>query len=223
MWILTGLFRVSPFMEIFDVSKLKFLTIVCVLAVVSSGCAMRSKHVQTVDEPAVQPGAGQAEIVFMRPSSYGAAVQASVYNVTDGEIEFIGIVSSGTRVNYAVDPGEHRFMVVAENADFMEARLVGDKTYYALVSPRMGVWRARFSLLPVRNDADAKYSLLSDDFEQWIERTEWVSMTESARSWFESSEASIREKYRGYIEKWQEKAPEGLAALTLDPGDGVAP
>lgn len=204
-------------------SKLRFLTILCVLAVVSSGCATRSQHVQTVDEPAVAPGDGQAEIVFMRPSSYGVGIQASVYDVTDGEIEFIGIVSAGTRINYAVDPGEYRFMVVAENADFMEARLDGDRTYYALVSPRMGVWRARFSLLPIRKNPDAKYSLLSDDFERWMERTEWVSMTESARSWFESNEASVRAKYHRYLEKWREKAPEDLAVLTLDPADGVAP
>lgn len=203
-------------------SSWRFVTISCLLAVVSSGCATRSQHVQIVNEPTVQPDAGQAELVFMRPSSYGAAIQASVYDVTDDKVEFIGIVSSGTRINYTVDPGEYRFMVIAENADFMEARLEADRTYYALVSPRMGVWRARFSLLPIRNDPDAKYSLLSDQFERWMERTDWVTMTASARSWFKSNEASVRDKYHRYLEKWNDKAPEDVAVLTLDPVDGVA-
>jgi len=188
----------------------------------SSGCATRSEHVQTIDEPTVRPDAGQAEIVFMRPSGHGAAIQASVYDVTDGEVEFIGIVSAGTRINHAVVPGEYRFMVVAENADFMEARLDGDRTYYALVSPRMGVWKARFSLLPIRNDPDAKYSLLGNRFERWMERTDWVTMTDSAQSWFESNEDNVRYKYRRHLEKWNEKSPEDVAILTLDRVDGVA-
>lgn len=203
-------------------NQFKMIAVALILVGFASGCATRSALVQTVDEPAHQVASGQAEIVFMRPSSYAAAVQASVYDVTDGQLEFIGIVSQGTRINFAVTPGERRFMVIAENADFMEAQLDGDKTYYALVAPRMGVWRARFSLLPVRKDPDARYSMLTPDFDRWLERTEWVEMAPAAQSWFQSNRSSIQSKKASYMERWNRMAPHDKEVLTLSPEDGVA-
>lgn len=166
------------------------------------------------------PAPGKAMVVFLRPSSLGGAVQSSVYDTADSGDAFIGIVSAKTRVAYQAEPGDHLFMVVAENADFMPAHLDAGKTYYALVSPRMGVWKARFSLLPIRNDAAAKYSLQSGDFLEWMEETSWVALTPESEQWFREHEASIREKKGDYLRKWNSADPRQRAELTLDAGDG---
>ena len=129
-----------------------------VLLLASLGGCQSSMMVKAGDsEP--MPAPGKALVVFLRPSSFGGAIQSSVYDTHEGEDTFIGIVSAETKVAYEAEPGDHLFMVVAENADFMIAHLDAGKTYYALVSPRMGLWKARFSLLPIHNRVGAEYSV----------------------------------------------------------------
>jgi len=98
-------------------------------------------------------GDASAKVVFMRVGKMGGAISASVFDVTEpGEPKFIGIVRQSSKVAYPVKPGLYTFMVISEAADFMQAAVLGGKTYYALVTPRMGVWKARFSFQPVRGE-----------------------------------------------------------------------
>lgn len=94
--------------------------------------------------------ADEATMVFMRASMFGGAITAAVYDVTEGEAKFIGLIDHGTKLSYPVKAGEHTFMVVSEAADFMKATVSPGKTYYALVTARPGAWRARFSFKPLR-------------------------------------------------------------------------
>jgi len=70
----------------------------------------------------------EATVVFLRASSFGGAIQSSVYDVTGGQTTFGGIVSAKTSVRMQVPAGEHLFMVIADNADFMNAKLDAGKT-----------------------------------------------------------------------------------------------
>jgi hypothetical protein len=63
----------------------------------------------------------------MRPSSLGGAVQSSVFELRPDGDKFVGIVSSKTKIAYSTGPGQHLFMVIAENADFMRANLAPGK------------------------------------------------------------------------------------------------
>jgi hypothetical protein len=170
-------------------------------------------------EPRPEPG--KALVVFMRPSSFGGAIQSSVYDTGDKQDRFIGIVSAKTKIAYQADPGDHLFMVVAENSDFMVAHLDAGKTYYALVSPRMGVWKARFSLLPIHNRADAKYSMQSSDFREWMAKTDWVMVTPAAEQWYREHEADIRAKKFDYMRRWNTADAQQRAELTLPADDGI--
>jgi hypothetical protein len=169
--------------------------------------------------PTPQPG--KALVVFMRPSSLGGAIQSSVYDTHEKGDKFIGIVSSKAKIAYQAEPGEHLFMVIAENADFMVAHLDAGKTYYALVSPRMGVWKARFSLLPIHNQAGAKYSMQSSDFREWMDKTAWVNVTPAAEAWYREHAADIREKKLDYMRRWNTADAEQRAELTLPAADGI--
>lgn len=183
-----------------------------------AGCA--STHMLKSERASYTPTDNKALIIFMRPSSFGGAIQSSVFDLLPGDDKLIGIVSTKTKVAYDAEPGEHLFMVIAENADFMRAYLEPGKTYYALVSPRIGVWKARFSLLPIHNDSKAKYSLLSADFTDWDTSTQFVELTPSAQQWANENRANIQEKKTDYLQKWDTKPEPKKEELTLRAQDG---
>lgn len=144
--------------------RIKILLSLAVL-LLASGCASTKMTVKS-DQQLVAPTADKSQVIFMRSSFVGSAIQASIFDVTKGEPEFIGILSNSTKLEYKVEPGYHVFMVVSEAADFMEANLTGGKTYYAMVTPRMGAWKARFSMYPVRNGAPGKFQYSSSEFQK---------------------------------------------------------
>ncbi|KGI76615.1 hypothetical protein LF63_0114965 [Oleiagrimonas soli] len=184
-----------------------------------SGC-MSSLMTKTPGA-APTPAPGKALVVFMRPSSFGGAIQSSVYDTGKQGDDFIGIVSAKTKLAYQADPGTHLFMVVAENGDFMNATLDAGKTYYVLVAPRMGVFKARFSLLPIHNDPAAKYSLQSERFQSWQHETSFVIKTPAADQWYTAHEADVNAKQAKYMQKWNRASAEQKAELTLHAADGL--
>jgi hypothetical protein len=193
---------------------------VCVIAFAMSGCASSLMKPAENQKMAV-PSAQTSRVIFMRPSSMGGAIQAALYDVTSGEPKFFGISSTSTKVAYDTKPGTHRFMVVSEAADFMEAKLEGGKTYYALVTPRMGAWKARFSLWPVKADEKAEYSTKSKDFATWLERGKLVNNTPEGEAWAQANAASVKEKYAENLVVWKQKTPTDLELRTLNPQDGM--
>lgn len=184
------------------------------------GCVATSSYM-TKASVVPQPTPDKALVVFMRPSRYGGGIQASVYDTQNGSNEFIGIVSAKTKIGYLASPGQHLFMVIGENADFMNADLQAGKTYYVLVSPRMGAWKARFSLLPIHNDASAKYNTQSADFAQWQQETSYVQTTPGANAWYQSHAADIAAKQADYMRKWNAASARQKAELTLHSNDGA--
>lgn len=194
--------------------------ILTAVVILLSGCASSKMLVQDNQE-LVPPVADQSQIVFLRSTFVGSAIQSSVFDVTSGEPEFVGIVSNDTKLAYTVSPGEHVFMVVSEAADFMQANLAAGKTYYSMVTPRMGAWKARFSMHPVRNGGAGKFQYSSERFQGWLERTRFVENTAESIAWFNENAANIKTKQTKYWPVWQQKSPEDLAERTLNPDDGI--
>lgn len=187
-----------------------------------SSVAMAAKETgKYVENQKPVPEEGKALVIFLRSTQVGALISASVYDAPDAETKFIGIIQNGQRVAYQAEPGQHRFMVIAENADFMEATLEAGKTYYVLISPRPGAWKARFSLLPIHNDPKAEESLHSEDFKKWMAKTNLVENTDKTLAWYEETKPSIEEKKADYLKKWAVMAPDDKAQLTLKAEDGI--
>ena len=200
--------------------KIVLTGIVISVLLLTSGCTS-SLMTQSVTGSTVVPAAKAeyAQIVFMRPSSFGGAIQSSVFDLKQENNQladdvFVGIVSANTKVLYESPPGNHLFMVVGENADFLQANLAPGKTYYALVAPRMGWWKARFSLHPIHRE-----ELNSDDFQDWFESTDWYENTEAAYQWAEENRKSVEDKKAAYLEKWKNKSKAEKDKLTLEEGD----
>ena len=107
-----------------------------------SGCASSlMMEVSPLDAPDNQ----HALVTFMRPSSFGGAIQ---FGLWDSE-SFVGILSAGSSVQYLAKPGEHLFLARAENWSYVKADLEAGKQYFILGKVFPGVWRARVAFDPV--------------------------------------------------------------------------
>jgi len=204
--------------------KAYFLALlVCAALAVGPAHASSNKLMQpAAQQQAPQLDAGKAMLVIMRPSRAGGAIAASVYDITGDQTTLIGVLGPKDKIAYPIEPGQHRFMVVAENADFMEATLDAGKTYYAVLRARPGVWKARFSLLPIHATSADQYNLQAPEFQEWTAGSEWVERTDRADAWFAQNRASILEKRSDYLVKWDRMAPNDKAELLLHAEDGVA-
>jgi hypothetical protein len=195
------------------------MTIVCRKSLVSAvflvlaglglaSCA--STQMKDAVEPAFvsAPRADQATLVFLRPSTFGFANQSTVYDVTAEPPVLVGIVSATKKIAITAPPGQRRYMVVSEAADFMDAELVAGKTYYALVTPRMGMWRARFSLRPM--------TATSPDLDGYLKETSWVENTPASDEWSRTNMPSVQAKKAEYLPEWLAKSDKPI----LRAGDG---
>ena len=160
--------------------------------------------------------ASESTIVFMRATNYGGNVASSVFDVTgSGEPKFVGILRPYNKISYPVKQGQYTFMVVSEAADFMQATVIGGKTYYALITPRMGAWKARFSFKPLRAG-----ELESSQFAAWDRRSRTVTNTPTTQAWARDNAASIADKRERWWPEWSSKSESQRAAQTLNAEDG---
>lgn len=196
----------------------RILTLITVILV--SGCASNPMAVSPQQE-LQKPTSSEAQVIFMRSSFVGSAISASLYDVTSGNIEFIGVIANGTKLSHKTTSGKHVFMVVSEAADFMEANLDPGKNYFSIATPRMGAWKARFSLWPIKNDPNAEFHTKMPNFNNWVANTTLVENTEKSKSWYENNKNSVRSKYEEYWPVWQNKTAEDISKRTLSPQDGM--
>lgn len=190
---------------------LMFLVLVSLI----SGCAGTVVHMQELaaDKAPVAPAPGKAAVVFLRPSGMGFGVQSSVFEVKDNQSLLVGILAAKAKVAYQVDPGKRLFMAIGESADFMTAELLPDRTYYVLVEPRMGLWKARFGLKPV----GAK-ELDSPEFKSSLADCRWVEKTDAAENWARGNMASIQSKRTEYYADWVKQPEPEKPHLSQDDG-----
>jgi hypothetical protein len=170
--------------------------------------------ISTAPPPAA--AVANSKVVFLRATNLGGSIAASVFDVTEaGAPKFIGIINRGNKLAYPVKPGLYTFMVVSEAADFMQATVIGGKTYYALVTPRIGVLVARFSFKPVRGD-----ELGGKQFAAWDRGTTLVATTPEALAWAKENAAEIADKRDRQLPEWTSKSASDRAAQTLNAEDG---
>ena len=197
---------------------LRIFTLIAIILV--SGCASNPMVISPKQELR-KPMNNEAQVIFMRSSFVGGAINASLYEVTNGEIKFIGVIADGTKISYKTTQGQHVFMVVSEAADFMEADLESGKNYFSLAIARMGAWKARFSLWPIKNDPGSKFNTKMPAFDDWVANTKLVENTDKSRAWYESNKKSVRQKYEKYWPAWQNKSALDISKRTLSPQDGM--
>jgi hypothetical protein len=133
------------------------LVLLVVVLAILSGCAS-SLMIRT--ETVLAPGRDYAVVNFLRPSSFGGGIKFGIWDRDN----VVGILTPKNYIQYKASPGEHIFMARAENWSVMKATVAAGKTYYILVAPRMGVWKARVGMEVIRPD-DARLSKWMDSME----------------------------------------------------------
>jgi hypothetical protein len=188
-----------------------FLLVVPVLLV---GCAAPTGGMKMIPGAQVdlKPDPAKATVVIMRASGFAKNILSPVYEVRGDDERFIGILPVQKMIVYRADPGVTRFMVMGESVDFMDATLAAGKTYYAVVMPRMGVWKARFSILPV-HAADVEKSLpgyKKDCSDMYVDNSE------QSLAWAKDHAADAKNRKNDGLKDWLKQTDKA----TLLVGDG---
>ena len=158
----------------------------------------------------------EAAIIFLRPTTYGDAIQAPIVKVEENNaISLVGISSAWTKILHRTTPGEHTYVVGGESGSKLAATLEKGKYYYVLVDPRIGIFKARFALVPL-----TEQDLLKKTFRKDFHKCEWVEPAASAHAWFLDNTPSLREKASTAEKKFTEAKPEDRMIIT--PLHGVA-
>lgn len=187
---------------------------VAVLALLATGCGTVRYMKEMPAGSAVQaPKPGKAIVVFMRSTALGAAIGASVFEIRNDNPELVGLVANNTKVVYEVDPGRRLFMVVSESADYMSADLAPNRTYYAFVDPRMGAFRARFSLAAVNRDGKR-----SQAAKNCLKDCRLVENTPESLGWASANMSDIRSKHAANYPRWNQKPANEKPHLAREDG-----
>jgi len=170
--------------------------------VLFAGCAGGPKMARS--EADLKPDKDAAVIIFVRPNplSFGGAD----FSLWDRD-HFIGLLDAMTSVQYRAKPGEHMFLVRAENWEIVKGKVAAGKTYYILVDPRVGVRGTRVSLsVAGPNDTRVK---------EWTARCRPVALADPAAG------EAFEKKYEKHVNKAITNAENGRANFTtLSPQQG---
>lgn len=195
--------------------KIFLYSILIVTVTIMSGCSGTIKHMNPAPQGTKieKPDMNVAQVVFLRPQTLGFAIQSAVFEIDKETRKIVGIVPAKAKVSYQTTPGDHVFMVLGESADFMYATLEGGKTYYVLVRPRMGIWKARFSLDPVHKD-----EVTAEKLQAWLDACQLVEISEDTDKWVNENNEDIAETHKEYYEDWMDKSVEERPKLEAEDG-----
>jgi len=185
-----------------------------VLAFALAGCA--SKYMRPAGGPMpIAPRGDAATVVFVRPSSFGAALHPTIL---DERGTFLGDAEASSHFIVNVPPGEHMFIVWAENTGPIRATLLPGRVYFVEVAIKPGALQARAHLLAI-----------APDTEQWPKLRDWIADTRPIIADHQAGQAYLSERHDDVSERIR-RAREAFGEMdegerndrTLRPNDGIA-
>ncbi len=142
--------------------KVRLISIaICFMLIFIAGCkssvmmGVQPVNIANIDK-------NMAIVTFVRSGFVGKAIQ---FGIWDSE-KWVGVLASDSYIQYKASPGKHLFLARAENWSCVKADLEGGKSYFIIVSPRMGVWKARVVMNPV-NKGD---NVSEEKINKWLTR-----------------------------------------------------
>ena len=186
-----------------------------------AGCVSSPYMTEVASQEIRPPTPDKVKIVFMRPSPMGTAILFDLFDVVDGQLTFVGVLATRTKIVYETTPGQKVFMASSPMAaDFMLGNLQGGKIYYSIVRPVH--FTGRVIPTPIKTHAnDREFSMSSPDFASWVADTKLYSPKPEAQDWFREEKARYQDIYTDFWSRFQRKTPEEKAERTLNPEDGV--
>jgi len=193
-------------------SRRSFLLFALTLAL--TGCA--SRFMVRADGPlTMTPRPDLATVVFVRPSSFGAALHPTIF---DERGRFLGDAEASSHFMVQLPAGEHMFVVWAENTGPIRAKLSPGRVYFVEVAIKPGWWTARAHLLAIAPRSD-----------QWTHLRDWLADTRptitdqaAGQAYLDDRRDDVAERLRRAREALGEMDAEELDDRTLQPNDGIA-
>ncbi len=184
------------------------------VALALMGCA--SKFMQPAGAPLpIAPRNETATVVFVRPSSYAAAIHPTII---DERGRFLGEAEPSSHFVATVAPGEHLFFVWAENTGPIHAVVLPGRVYFVEVAMKPGAWQARAHLLAI-----------APDTEQWPKLRDWLAETRptiadlaAGQAYLDGRHDDVLERIRRAYDAFAEMDEGERADRTLRPNDGIA-
>jgi hypothetical protein len=164
------------------------------LILLLAGCAGAGSNGAASRLAVMGPPPGRVIVVFLRPALLDKAGASAVIDISAEPPVLVGVLMAGQKLAYVGDPGAHRFMVMGETADFMDAELRADRIYYALVGPRSGPTRERFLLRPVPANETALPAELGD--------CRWAGDGAAPPAWLKDHLAGIEKRKSADLPAW---------------------
>jgi hypothetical protein len=170
------------------------------------------KRPYMIDQEAkLKPSDGKAIVNFIRPSGYGKAAKATIW---DGD-KLIGVSFGEQRFQYECEPGKHLFLSWSEYKSPVEADLLPNRVYYVLIRIRTGWWRARMHLVPVNTQ-----------HELWEKTLSWNSSLPNYSFDMQHlavAENESKQKILDYLRYYEDEVKGTKHVIYLRPEDGVSP
>lgn len=179
-----------------------------------TGCAASSRMVRVESPQPIKPTPDQAVVVFVRPSSFGAAITPTILTST---ARFVGDADPSSHFAVAVPEGQHLFLVWGENTGPLVAQVGKGRIYYVEVSMKPGWWSPRVHLLAIKPTAPS-----------WEHVRDWLAETKQTvprgvegQSYLDGRAEDVTERVRRAKEAWADLGPEEREARTLRASDGL--
>ena len=160
-------------------------------------------------EPLPKPSEGKALVNFVRPSFFGKAVEATIW---DSET-LIGWIYGQQAFQYECEPGKHLFISWSEYKSPVEAELLPGRVYYIVLRTRMGGWRARIHQIPV-----------NPNHELWQDALTWSKTLPNytfEKAGLDKLQAKGHDKIVKYLQEYPTEVAGTKHVLYLRPEDGV--
>lgn len=181
-------------------TKKSSILLVLMLVLMTSSCVGTGKIKSMQEIPSnpllTAPPVGKSLIIFFRPADNLSKMQADLLNVTGGNVKLVGILASGTKVAYVIDPGHYLFMSAGFgiSTEFMSADLQANYIYYVLVkSWTNGFGAARYYFNPVRNVGQ-----LSENLKEKLKNIRLVEKSAESEQWLIDNIPNLLERVAKY-------------------------
>ncbi len=121
-----------------------FIIASALAAFLFAGCA----STYMIKTAKIESGPDYAIVNFIRPTLFGGAIKFGVWD----RDQVVGVLTPERCVQYRAAPGEHLFLIRAENWGIVKATVEAGKTYTILVEPRLGLFKANVHPIVIKPD-----------------------------------------------------------------------
>lgn len=168
-----------------------------------------------------------AYIIFLRSSLVASAESAQIYDVSSMPPRYVGEIANNTQLHHNLAPGTYTFMLIADSVDYLVVNVDVGYSYYAVVKPSMGLWKPKFTFVPIKSSEFSDSASSAKGF-LYFGQQEAEALLKAMTPIVNSKEFTglrgdisvVENRYQDTFPHWQEEQQGSSQRKTLDASDG---